>query len=190
MWNDWLKAPTYLWVESLVSSMSETTWKNEVTVEVKDEPISGSWAEKAQFCKAARCYAVEKGLYAKDVAREMIAATALDIRGYAELYASTPAAFPQPGGDGSASKNSGPKPPGAAPAPAPTAKGKAGKRKEQVTSPDLEAAAKPRLLRRMMQTLSRSRRSQRRVVLVAMSPARKSGNSKSSWPWKLTVTIA
>ena len=175
MWNDWLKAPTYLWVESLVSSMSETTWKNEVTVEVKDEPISGSWAAKAQFCKAARCYAVEKGLYVKDVTREMIEATALGIRGYAELYASTPAAFPQPGGDGSASKNtSGPKPPGTAPAPAPTAKGKAGKR----------------LLRRMMQTLSRSRRSQRRVALVAMSPARKSGNSKSSWPWKLTVTIA
>ena len=140
MWNDWLKAPTYLWVESLVSSMSETTWKNEVTVEVKDEPISGSWAAKAQFCKAARCYAVEKGLYVKDVTREMIEATALGIRGYAELYASTPAAFPQPGGDGSASRNtSSSKPPGTAPAPAPTAKGKAGKRKEQVTSPDLQA---------------------------------------------------
>ena len=79
------QAPTYLWVESLVSSMSETTWKNEVTVEVKDEPISGSWAAKAQFCKAARCYAVEKGLYVKDVTREMIEATALGIRGYAEL---------------------------------------------------------------------------------------------------------
>ncbi|CAE7032303.1 unnamed protein product [Symbiodinium sp. CCMP2592] len=130
MFNDWLKAPTYLWVESLVSSMSETTWKNEVTVEVQDEPIVGSWAYKAQFCKAARCYAVEKGLYAKDVTREMIEATDLGVRGYAELYASTPAALPQPGGDGSASKTA-PKPggpiPTPSPAPAPKAKGKPGK---------------------------------------------------------------
>ena len=126
MFNDWLKADTFLWVESLVSSASETAWMNEVTVE-SESPLSGSWAEKAEFCKAARVYAVEQKIQVKDVTTSMLGNSTLGIRGYAKLYESTPAAYPQPGGDGSASKQISPeKPPAAAPAVAKAkAKGKA-----------------------------------------------------------------
>ncbi|CAE7223622.1 unnamed protein product, partial [Symbiodinium sp. KB8] len=122
MYNDWLKADTFLWVESLVATSSETAWVNEVTVE-HENPIAGSWTEKAEFCKAARVYAVEQKIQVKDVTTAMLEKTALGIRGYAKLYESTPAAFPQPGGDGSAGKQTSPEKP---PAPAAaTAKAKA-----------------------------------------------------------------
>ena len=125
MFNDWLKADTFLWVESLVSSASETAWMNEVTVE-SESPLSGSWAEKAEFCKAARVYAVEQKIQVKDVTTSMLEKSTLGIRGYAKLYESTPAAFPQPGGDGSASKQTSPEKPAPAPAAAKAkAKGKA-----------------------------------------------------------------
>ncbi|CAE7293625.1 unnamed protein product [Symbiodinium sp. CCMP2592] len=127
MYNDWLKADTYLWVESLVSTASETAWMNEVTVE-SENPLSGSWSEKAEFCKAVRVYAVEYQCAPKDVTLEMLQQTTLGVKGFAKLYESTPAAFPQPGGDGSASNNkqTAANPPApAAPKAKPAAKGKA-----------------------------------------------------------------
>ncbi|CAE7761137.1 unnamed protein product [Symbiodinium sp. CCMP2456] len=118
-------ADTFLWVESLVSSSSETAWVNEVTVE-QDSPIAGSWSEKAEFCRAARVFAVEQKIQVKDVTTAMLDKTALGIRGYAKLYDSTPAAFPQPGGDGSAGKQTSPEKPAPAPGAAKAkAKGKA-----------------------------------------------------------------
>ena len=72
-------------------------------------------------------YAVEQKIQVKDVTTSMLENSTLGIRGYAKLYESTPAAYPQPGGDGSASKQIFPeKPPAAAPAVAKAkAKGKA-----------------------------------------------------------------
>ena len=56
----------------------------------------------------------------------MLEKSTLGIRGYAKLYESTLAAFPQPGGDGSASKQTSPEKPAPAPAAAKAkAKGKA-----------------------------------------------------------------
>ena len=60
LFNDWLGAETFLWVETLVSQVSESTWKSIVTVQTR-QTIPGSWAAKLEFSKAARAYSAETG---------------------------------------------------------------------------------------------------------------------------------
>ena len=79
-----------------------------MTVEVTD-PVKGSWAEKLELCKAKRAYACEKGVKLVDVTDEMVKATELGIRGYANLFSGMDAAQPKPGCDGTSKPTANPK---------------------------------------------------------------------------------
>ncbi|CAE7945740.1 unnamed protein product, partial [Symbiodinium necroappetens] len=98
-YNSWLKADTYLWVESLVSTTSQTEWVNKVTVQAQDN-VDSSWANRLEYCKAVRVFAAESKVAIKDVTKDMLEGHELGIKGLAGLYESTPSARPQPGGDG------------------------------------------------------------------------------------------
>ena len=98
--NDWLQADTYLWVEALVTTTSESAWVSTVTVECS-ETVKNSWAAKIEFSKAARVYAAEKGISVNGVTEAILEKTSLGVRGYAELFEGNVAAQPRAGGDGS-----------------------------------------------------------------------------------------
>lgn len=100
VYNAWLKADTYLWVEQLLTTSSIQEWKSTVTVEVS-EPVPGSWSEKVELSKAMRCYAAENNLRLVDVSESDVRRSELGVQGYAALFAKTPAAQPKAGGDGS-----------------------------------------------------------------------------------------
>ncbi|CAE7256188.1 unnamed protein product [Symbiodinium sp. CCMP2592] len=100
VYNAWLKADTYLWVEQLLTTSNIQEWKSTVTVEVK-EPVKGSWSEKVQLSKAMRCYAAENGKRLVDVTETEVRTSELGLQGYAALFEKTPGAQPKPGGDGS-----------------------------------------------------------------------------------------
>ncbi|CAE7376311.1 unnamed protein product [Symbiodinium microadriaticum] len=102
-YNDWLKADTYLWVESLVSTSCQTEWINKVTIQSQDN-VASSWTEKLEYCKAVRVFAAENDVAIKDITQDMLEGHELGIKGLAALYSSTPKAQPQPGGDGTCSK--------------------------------------------------------------------------------------
>ncbi|CAE7885368.1 unnamed protein product, partial [Symbiodinium sp. KB8] len=100
LYNDWLKADTYLWVEQLLTTSNIQEWKSTVSVEVK-ETVPGSWSEKVELSKAVRCYAAENNLRLVDVRESDVKESELGVQGYAALFEKTPAAQPKPGGDGS-----------------------------------------------------------------------------------------
>ena len=100
LYNEWLKADTYFWVETLVTTSNITEWENKVTVEC-EETAPDSWAAKVEECKALRAYASEKGMKLADVTQAEVRATSLGLPGWAKLYDSRPAAWPKPGSDGS-----------------------------------------------------------------------------------------
>ena len=100
VYNGWLKADTYLWVEQLLTTSNIQEWKSTVSVEIK-ETIPGSWSEKVELSKAMRCYAVENNKRLVDVSESEVQESELGVQGYAALFARTPAAQPKAGGDGS-----------------------------------------------------------------------------------------
>ena len=99
LYNDWLQADTYFWVERLVTTSSAQEWANVVTVESKDT-VHGSWTAKVEISRAIRAFAAAKGKKIQQVTEKMVAQSDLGIKGYASLYDSLPAAAPKPGGDG------------------------------------------------------------------------------------------
>ena len=99
LYNDWLQADTYFWVERLVTTSSAQEWANVVTVESKDA-VDGSWAAKVEISRAIRAFAAAKGKKIQQVTEKMVAESDLGIKGYASLYDSLPAAAPKLGGDG------------------------------------------------------------------------------------------
>ena len=99
LYNDWLQADTYFWVERLVTTSSAQEWANVVTVESKDA-VHGSWTAKVEISPAIRAFAAAKGKKIQQVTEKMVAQSDLGIKGYASLYDSLPAAAPKPGGDG------------------------------------------------------------------------------------------
>ena len=106
MWNDWLKAPTYFWVEQLVTITNESARHSTVTVESK-ETVPGSWAYHVEYSKAVRAYAAEHGKQVNSVNRSEIEATELGVPGYAQKYETMDSAKPKPGGDGGNGKLTG-----------------------------------------------------------------------------------
>ncbi|CAE7505717.1 unnamed protein product [Symbiodinium sp. CCMP2592] len=125
-WNSWLKADTYLWVESLVATSSQTEWINRVTIQATDN-VASSWSETLDYCKAVRAFSCEKDVAIKDITKDMLEQHELGLKGLAKLYETLPNAKPQPGrGDGTC--NAKLPHPAAAPAPSAAkakAKGKA-----------------------------------------------------------------
>ena len=114
VYNDWLQAATYFWVEQLVTTSSVQEWTSKVTIEATDT-TPGSWAERVEMSKAIRCYAHEHGAKVLDIKEEQVVNSELGVKGYAKLYESRPGAAPRPGGDGGGTK------PSKRPAPAPEA---------------------------------------------------------------------
>ena len=98
-WNSWLKADTYFWIETLITTSSISEWKATVTVECT-EALSG-FAQEVENAKALRAYACDKGIRLQDVTLEKISKTTLGIKGYSELYERMPGAAPRLGGGGS-----------------------------------------------------------------------------------------
>ncbi|CAE7220890.1 unnamed protein product, partial [Symbiodinium sp. KB8] len=101
LYNSWLKAETYLWVEHLISTSNIEEWTSSVSVECT-ETIPDSWAEKVEISKAMRCFAAEHGKRLVDVTEEEVRQSDLGVAGYAAKFETVPAAQPRPGGDGSA----------------------------------------------------------------------------------------
>ena len=87
LYNDWLDATTYFWVETLISSTNEQQWTNTVTVEAR-ETVPNSLAEKVMVCQAMRAYAHAMQKPLNQVLEKDVVATTLGIKGYAELYKS------------------------------------------------------------------------------------------------------
>ena len=123
LFNDWLGAETFLWVETLVSQVSESTWKSIVTVQTR-QTIPGSWAAKLEFSKAARAYSAETGTALGNVDEALLKGTDLGIQGWAEKFETLGSDVkPKPGGDGSNQHSSSAgKRPRAKAAPAPVQK--------------------------------------------------------------------
>ena len=106
MWNDWLQAATYFWVEQLVTITNESAWHSTVTVESK-ETVPGSWAYHVEYSKAVRAYAAEHGKQVNSVNGSEIEATQLGVPGYAHKYETMDDAKPKTGGDGGNGKLTG-----------------------------------------------------------------------------------
>ena len=101
MYNTWLKADTYLWVEHLISTSNIEEWKSSVSVECT-ETIPDSWSEKLEISKALRCFAAEHGKRLVDVSLQEVQESDLGVAGWAAKFETVPAAQPKAGGDGSA----------------------------------------------------------------------------------------